>query len=116
MLSMINKGLGMLNAWFGNDGFTAEEIEAWADRNKLSKYLPFPNHIKIDVDGNEPLIVKGMKDTLKDKRLKSVLIELSDNISEKDTKEIIDLFVKNGFGVYDISEDSDNTSPDRPHS
>ncbi len=74
----------------------------------LTEHILFPNHIKIDVDGNEPIIVKGMKETLKDKRLKSVLIELSDNISKKDTKEIVDLFVKNGFGIYDISEDSDN--------
>jgi FkbM family methyltransferase len=37
---------------------------------------PFPNHIKIDVDGNEPRIIAGMKRTLADARLKSIAIEL----------------------------------------
>ena len=38
--------------------------------------LPFPNHIKIDVDGIEDLIVQGARRTLADPRLKSVLIEV----------------------------------------
>jgi len=38
---------------------------------------PFPNHIKIDVDGIEDSIIKGANETLKDNRLKSVLIELN---------------------------------------
>ncbi|MCD4781576.1 MAG: FkbM family methyltransferase [Candidatus Omnitrophica bacterium] len=36
----------------------------------------FPNHMKIDVDGNEHKIVEGALQTLKDTRLKSVLVEL----------------------------------------
>ena len=38
--------------------------------------LKFPNYIKIDVDGIEDKIIKGAEKTLKDSRLKSVLIEL----------------------------------------
>ena len=38
---------------------------------------PFPNHIKIDVDGNEGRIIKGAKSTLSDTRVKSVLVELN---------------------------------------
>ena len=38
--------------------------------------LKFPNYIKIDVDGIEDKIIEGAKKTLKDSRLKSVLIEL----------------------------------------
>lgn len=37
---------------------------------------PFPDHIKIDVDGNEPRIIAGMKGVLGDRRLKSIAIEL----------------------------------------
>lgn len=37
---------------------------------------PFPNHLKIDVDGIEDKIVKGAVNTLRDGRLKSVSIEL----------------------------------------
>lgn len=38
--------------------------------------LPFPNHIKIDVDGTEERIVQGAGHTLADPRLKSVLVEV----------------------------------------
>ncbi|MBF0588785.1 MAG: FkbM family methyltransferase [Magnetococcales bacterium] len=37
---------------------------------------PFPNHIKIDVDGIEGLIIQGAQTTFADPRLKSALIEL----------------------------------------
>jgi len=37
---------------------------------------PFPNHIKIDVDGIEGKIIRGAKLTLADTRLKSILVEL----------------------------------------
>jgi len=50
---------------------------------------PFPTHIKIDVDGIEDSIIKGANDTLKDSRLKSVLIEL--DITRKEyTGEVTD--------------------------
>ncbi len=39
--------------------------------------LPFPSHIKIDVDGIEDRIVAGAKATLRDPRLKSVLVEIN---------------------------------------
>lgn len=41
--------------------------------------LDFPNHMKIDVDGLEEKIVVGAAQTLKDRRLKSILIEVSGN-------------------------------------
>ena len=37
---------------------------------------PFPNHLKIDVDGIEDLIVAGAANTLRDPRLKSISIEI----------------------------------------
>jgi len=56
----------------------------------------FPNHIKIDVDGIEGKIVKGAKDTLSDKRVKSVLVEL--DIGRKDyCDQVIDVFATSGF-------------------
>ena len=39
--------------------------------------LDFPNHIKIDVDGLEEKIISGGSQTLSDRRLKSVLVEVS---------------------------------------
>jgi len=41
-----------------------------------------PTHIKIDVDGNEPLIVDGMLETLKQDKMQSVLIEVNTNDPE----------------------------------
>lgn len=42
--------------------------------------LPKPNHIKIDVDGLEALIISGAEATLRLDDLKSVLIELNDQL------------------------------------
>ena len=38
---------------------------------------PFPNYLKIDVDGLEWSILRGAKQTLGDSRLRSAMIELS---------------------------------------
>lgn len=47
--------------------------------------IQFPNHIKIDVDGVEPLIIKGALKTLADKRIKSLLIEINEReVSDND--------------------------------
>ncbi len=46
--------------------------------NFISKFLPkFPNHIKIDVDGIELKIIQGAQEVLRDKRLKSLSVELN---------------------------------------
>ena len=50
-----------------------------------------PNHIKIDVDGNEFLILKGSEKTLKSNLLKSLLVELDE--SRKDYQESLS-FIK----------------------
>jgi FkbM family methyltransferase len=42
----------------------------------------FPNHLKIDVDGLEAKIINGAKNTLSDRRLKSVLIEVNEALPE----------------------------------
>ena len=57
---------------------------------------PFPNHIKIDVDGNEPRIISGMKRTLADRRLKSIAVELLPDKRPEDS-QTIDTIEKAGF-------------------
>lgn len=42
----------------------------------------FPDHIKIDVDGIEGRIIQGAEGTLRDPRLKSLLIELNEALPE----------------------------------
>ena len=56
----------------------------------------FPNHIKIDVDGIEDSIIKGANNTLRNGRLKSVLIEL-DTARKEYTGEVIDILNDSGF-------------------
>ena len=55
-----------------------------------------PEHIKIDVDGIEDKIIQGMRETIKDKKLKTVLIEINHQ-SDKQYSEIINFFSENGF-------------------
>ena len=44
--------------------------------------LPVPNHIKIDVDGFEPKIIAGARQTLAEAALKSLLIEVNLNLPD----------------------------------
>lgn len=57
--------------------------------------LPAPTHLKIDVDGIEPKIVRGARTTLKNPALRSVLIEINTNLDEH--WEIIDIMLESGF-------------------
>ncbi|MCL6697304.1 FkbM family methyltransferase [Sphingomonas sp. NSE70-1] len=57
--------------------------------------LPFPDHIKIDVDGLEHRVVAGMLETLADPRLQTVLIEI--NFDNPKNLEIIDRIVELGW-------------------
>lgn len=54
-----------------------------------------PDYIKIDVDGAEQSIISGMSETVRNKKLKSVVVEVSD----KSEPAIIEFFEKAGFKV-----------------
>lgn len=56
----------------------------------------FPNHIKIDVDGIELLIIKGAKTVLADQRLKSLSIEI-DERDENTARELVSLIEASGM-------------------
>ena len=58
--------------------------------------IPQPQHIKIDVDGQEPLIIKGARNTLK--QAKSLLIEINQNLPEH--RRMVKSLENMGF-VYD---------------
>jgi len=57
--------------------------------------LEFPNHIKIDVDGLEEKIIAGGAQTLEDRRLKSVLVEVSQ--SKGNSGDVFERFAQAGF-------------------
>lgn len=55
----------------------------------------FPTHLKIDVDGIERKIIDGAGNLLKDSRLRQIMIELNDALSED--MEILKIFKESGF-------------------
>jgi FkbM family methyltransferase len=57
--------------------------------------FPSPNHIKIDIDGQELKVIRGMEKVLKDKTLRSVLVEI--DLVEDNKKDILTIFYDNGF-------------------
>ena len=57
--------------------------------------LPFPNHMKVDVDGHELAILRGAEKTLSNSCLRSLLIEINEQLSS--AEEIMNLLSRKGF-------------------
>lgn len=57
--------------------------------------LPFPDYIKIDVDGLERQVLSGAARVIADPRLKGVLVEVNEN--EPADMEVIDSLVRQGL-------------------
>lgn len=68
-------------AFQGMIGFTIDDFVRQFDP-------PFPNHIKIDVDGLELPILIGASATLRDPRLRSLIVELSVSDKEEYTQAL----------------------------
>ena len=61
-----------------------------------NKILEIPNYIKIDVDGIEHLILKGGRTFLKDKRIKSVQVEMNE-IFKDQYEEVMNIMKISNF-------------------
>jgi FkbM family methyltransferase len=94
------------NSWTGDKQFAADWICKKDERRPqgcvgrsldslIREGLPVPDHIKIDVDGLEHRVVAGMKETLRQPNLKTVLIEI--NFDEKKNLALIDEVCKQGW-------------------
>ena len=70
--------------------------------DELSSRLRFPNYIKIDVDGIEGKILEGSSETLKDKRLKGLMVELYPE--RPDYNNIVRGMRINGFVCSNVRE------------
>ena len=57
--------------------------------------LPAPHHIKIDVDGFEPKIIAGARQTLKEAAVKSLLVEVNPALA--DHREMVRILNEMGF-------------------
>lgn len=76
-------------------GFAQGIVTTTLDHLVYEAGLPCPSHVKIDVDGIEPAIVRGAARLLSDDRLKSVLIELS--VMDPEHRAVADRLVDCGF-------------------
>jgi FkbM family methyltransferase len=89
MLNMASPSMGAAVSQFGRSG---EMSRYWDGQTVAASHgmigfaiddfiaqfnPPFPNYLKIDVDGLEPQILQGARTTLRDARLRSLLVELS---------------------------------------
>lgn len=70
-------------------GFKADDLV------KIFK-LKFPNHLKLDVDGSEINVILGATRIIKNKNLKSILVEFTSKKNNKKTK-VFKYFEKLGF-------------------
>ena len=78
------------------------------DLDTLINALKFkPNYIKIDVDGNEHFVIKGMKNLLNDKNLFSILVEIGKDNSNH--LEVLDIIKSNGFSL--VLKAGNNNNP-----
>lgn len=57
-------------------------VAARLDDLVASGAVPVPDHIKLDVDGIEPKIIAGARQVLKERKLRSLLIETNPNLPE----------------------------------
>lgn len=87
-------------------GFTLDSLIKHGD-------LPFPNHIKIDVDGNEYKIIKGANNVLKNPVLRTIMIEMITDLDNKvdipitkleESKEIIEILNSYGFKLKKVNK------------
>lgn len=75
------------------------------DKLKEIFNLPYPDHIKIDVDGIEHIILLGAENTLK--KCNSILIEVNENFLDQ-YKEVIRILKKNNFKLTSKNLTSDS--------
>ena len=96
---------GALNTFGENYDFAGElfdtkmkyKILGTTIKNLLdNNILEIPNYIKIDVDGIEHLILEGAGEYLKDKKIKSLSIEINENFKEQYNK-VIEIMDQNEF-------------------
>lgn len=77
---------GSCNSFDSNIGFNLEPRQGIPQGtigmtlDSLALDLPFPSHIKIDVDGLEHYVLRGGYSFFADKRLQSILIEVNRNL------------------------------------
>ena len=78
------------------------------DQMVKEKILSIPDFIKIDVDGNEHLILKGADKTLSNKKINEIYIEINENYKEQ-KKTILNILKRKNFKIFKKFKKKDNT-------
>ena len=94
------------------DGFLREarfrhtqgSISTTLDRLIADGVVDFPDHIKIDVDGFEHKVIAGARDTLRNPRLQSLLVELNTKVDEH--RAVVEELVGLGFAFDQAQVDA----------
>ena len=84
-------------------GSISIELDCYVEFTKL-----IPSHLKIDVDGNELLVLQGATRTLSNSKLRSILIELT--TTHPEFSDTISLIESNGFTLDFQGKSRKNTS------
>ena len=108
VLNMASAAMGSSMSQFGRPGemsrYCAENANGLAQGmvgftvdDFIARFSPpFPNYIKMDVDGLEWPILQGAQNTLRDPRLRSLMVELSLSNKEEGGRAVA-LLEKSGF-------------------
>jgi len=62
-----------------------------------NNYLTIPNVIKIDVEGAELEVLKGLEDTIKQKKCRAIFCEVHPKYLNTDVSELINFLTNKGF-------------------
>lgn len=65
--------------------------------------IPFPQHIKIDVDGDEHAVLEGGKETFSDCRVQTVMIEIDESNNEE-ASQLYGFLSNAGFKLYEKNQ------------
>ncbi len=85
---------GAYNTFGSGSGWYEQQVFASSVDDLVAEFrLPYPTHIKIDVDGNEPVILAGAKEALK--KARSVLVEVNGSAGA----DMCGLMHANGFKI-----------------
>jgi FkbM family methyltransferase len=94
VLNMTSGAMGTALSQFGKAGemsrYAEENVSGWTQGMiafSMDNFIrhfrpPFPNYVKVDVDGLETAILRGARETLCNPRLNSLMIEL--NVTDKE--------------------------------
>lgn len=82
--------------------YTQSILRYSLDQFILHTQIPYPNYIKIDVDGNELNVLKGMSNVLQHTELHAIFIELEQH--NTDTEECLRIFERHGFMITAIKQ------------